>query len=270
MLTGGVMSLPCRLAFACAALVVIAGCSESTPPPSGRAGPSPSGDADPSPSGSDEAGGAALDTGGPLASPFTCPTDGVQQEPRPAAIVLEQLRGAAGLDVLEERAVIDAAADAGAPEPPPQRAGTPCATASDTATCEAAFAQLSSGGEVLRPPFDEADFMRRVYEQTVRGYFLAYTKGDAVGTITSTSELRALFPSASTPATALVYANAAGYRVECQRSDGWIREETDGWVIRASRGHERRCLRTDVVLWLGRDGALEERDVLEAQKDPCT
>ncbi|MBX3202562.1 MAG: hypothetical protein KF894_30830 [Labilithrix sp.] len=260
----------CRSLAFCT-LVVVAGCSESTPrTPSGHAEPSPSGDAEPSPNDSDEAGGTALDTGGPLAAPFTCPIEEIQREPRPGAIVLEQLRAAAGLDVLEERAVVDVADGAGAPELTPERSGTPCATASDAAACEEAFAQLSSGGKVLRPPFDEADFMRRVYEQTVRGYFLAYTKGDAVGAITTPTELRALFPSVDTPATALVYANAAGYRVECQRSDGWIREETDGWVIRASRGHERRCLRTDVVLWLGRDGALEERDVLEAQKDPCT
>ncbi|MBX3222148.1 MAG: hypothetical protein KF795_16645 [Labilithrix sp.] len=252
------------------ASLVVVGCSESTSRAPGGDTES-GGDTEPSPSGSDEVAGETLDHGGPLSAPFTCPVDAIQHEPRPAAIVLEQLRVAAGLDVLEERAVVEATDAAAGPELKPERAGAPCTTASDRPACEEAFAQLSSGGEVLRPPFDESDFMWKfTRKQTVRGYFLAYTKGDEVGAIASPSQLRALFPSVDTPATALVYANAAGYRVECQQLSGWIREETDGWVLLASRGHEERCSRTDVVLWLRRDGTFEERDTLENQNDPCT
>ena len=215
--------------------------------------------------------GRMLDAGGAVVAPFTCPRDSIQGEPLPASIVLEQLRAAAELDVLEERAAFDTNADAGV-RPPSERAGTPCATATDRTTCESAFAELSSGGEALRPPFDESDFIAQALEPEakIRGYYLAYTKGDTVGKVSNETELRALFPSVDTPAKALLYSNAKGYRVECHQSSGGIREEPDGWVIVASRGHAARCSRTDVVLWLKRDGTIEERDVIENQEDPCT
>ena len=104
----------------------------------------------------------------------------------------------------------------------------------------------------------------------IRGNYLAYTKGSSVGKVSNEAQLRALFPSVDTPAKALLYANTKGYRVECHQSSGWIREEPDGWVIVTSREHARRCSRTDVVLWLKRDGSIEERNVIENQKDACT
>lgn len=215
-----------------------------------------------------------LDTGGPVVAPFTCERDSIQGEPRPGVPLLEQLRIAAGLDVLEERRAVAGSGDADdAGVAAGLRAGVPCSGATDHEACEAAFAKLSSGGEALRPPFNEVDFFGGPATRGMTGpagYYLAYTKGDAVGKVSNRTELRALFPAIDTPAKALVYANAAGYRVECQLAAGWLREEADGWVLIASRGHEKRCSRTDVVLFLRRDGAIEERDVIENQRDACT
>lgn len=213
--------------------------------------------------------GRTLDAGGALSAPFTCQVDSIQHEPRPGIPLLEQLRVAAGLDVLEERLAIGAS-DAGANAS--ARAGVPCSGATDHDACEAAFAQLSSA-EALRPAFDEVDYMAALLDGSTAGppgYYLAYTKGDAVGKVSNRTELAAVFPIIDSPAKALLYANAAGYRVECQHAEGWLREETGGWVLIASRGHERRCSRTDVVLFLRRDGTTEERDVIENQPDACT
>jgi hypothetical protein len=211
-----------------------------------------------------------LDAGGALALPFTCETDGIQGEPRPGVPLLEQLRVAAGLDALEERRAVEASSDAGTEGR--IHAGTPCSGASDQPACETGFAKLSSGGEALRPPFDEVDFMGAYFEGRTGppGYYLAYTKADVVGKVSNRAELRALFPTVDTPAKALLYANAAGYRVECQRADGWLRGEAGGWVLVASRGHEKRCLRTDVLLFVRPDGTTEELDVIENQPDACT
>lgn len=212
-----------------------------------------------------------LDTRGALVALFTCQVDAVQGEPRPGVPLLEQLRVAAALDVLEERLAVDAGLDAGIR--PSVRAGVPCSGSTDHEACETAFAQLSSGGEALRPAFDEVDYISAFFEGQKAGppgYYLVYTKGDAVGKVSNHAELRTLFPTIDTPAIALLYANAAGYRVECHRADGWLREEADGWVLLASRGHEKRCSRTDVVLFLRRDGTTEERDVMENQPDGCT
>lgn len=213
--------------------------------------------------------GRTLDAGGALSAPFTCEVDTIQKEPRPGVPLLEQLRVAASLDVLEERLAVGVS-DAGAN--PNVRAGVPCSGATDHDTCEAAFAQLSSGGEALRPAFDEVDYMAARLDGSTSppGYYLAYTKGDAVGKVSNRTELAAVFPIIDSPAKALLYANAAGYRVECHHAEGWLREETGGWVLIASRGHEKRCSRTDVILFLRRDGTTEERDVIENQPDACT
>jgi hypothetical protein len=173
-------------------------------------------------------------------------------------------RVAGGLDALEERRAVDAEVDGSAR--PAVSAGTPCSGATDHAARETAFAALSSGGEALRPAFDEVDFA----EASPPGYYLAHTKGDAVGKVSNRAELRTLFPTIDTPAKALLYANAAGYRVECQHANGWLREEPDGWVLVASRDHALRCSRTDVLLFLRRDGTTEEREVIENQPDSCT
>jgi hypothetical protein len=216
-----------------------------------------------------ETGTAGLDTGGPLSSPFTCGVDIIQDEPRPGAPFLEQLRAQAGLDVLEERLARATPKDG---DPQPLRAGTPCSGATDATTCQSAFTQLSSGGEALRPAFDEVDYMSAFIgqERQPPGYFLAHTKGDVVGKVSNATELRALFPTVDTPAKALLYANAAGYRVECHRATGWLREDADGWTLLTSRDHESRCSRTDVVLLVRRDGSTEERSKRENMDDRCT
>ncbi len=217
-----------------------------------------------------DAGPRTLNAGGNLAAPFTCAHDPVQGEPQPGTPFLEQLRVQAGLDFLEERPVVDSTADAGAPRAQ-YNAGTSCSGAADRAACETALGQLSSERETLRPPFDEADLtFFGASHPKIRGYYLAYTKGDVVGKVSNRSELLALFPTIDTPAKALLYANAAGYRVECHHGDGWLREEPNGWVIVASRDHDRRCTRTDVLLWLGKDGTTDEREVIEKQPDACT
>jgi hypothetical protein len=205
-----------------------------------------------------------LDAGGALLAPFVCAVDGIYGEPRPGVPLLELLRVAAQLDALEERPVLAAPTDAGANRS--IHAGIPCSGATDQVACQTAFAQLSSGGEALRPALDETDYLN----DARAGYFLAFTKGNVVGKVSNRAELGTVFPAIDTPAKALLYANAMGYRVECQRADGWLREEADGWVVRASRGHERRCTRTDVILFLKRDGASVERDVIENVPDSCT
>lgn len=232
----------------------------------GASGDAASGDAPSGDATSDDA-ARNLDTGGALVAPFKCQTDAIQGEPRPGVPLLEELRIAAGLDALQERRAVAAGLDAGIQ--PGVRAGVPCSGSTDHDACETAFAQLSSGGEALRPAFDEIDYSFGG-EAGPPGYYLAYTKGDAVGKVSNRAELRTLFPTIDTPAKALLYANASGYRVECQRAGGWLREEADGWVLLASRGHEKRCSRTDVVLFVRLDGTTVERDVIENQPDACT
>jgi hypothetical protein len=204
----------------------------------------------------------ALETGGALVAPFACPVDGIQREPRPDATVLDLLRAHAGLDSLEERFVGDPGRR--------MRAGAACATALHPAACEESLEGLTSNGEALFPSFYEVDYMQAgLSGAKAPGYYLAFTKGDATGKVSNEAELRALYPIVDAPAKALIYAQAAGYRVECHLA-GWLREEADGYVLVTSRGHERRCSRDDVVLFVGRDGSTKERHVLPDQLDPCT
>lgn len=263
----GIASIGALAALVACTSGTMAQATDTQDPASGTA-KSGNGESSDTPSGNSP---RVLDTGGALVAPFTCGRDGIQGEPRPGVPLLEQLRIAAGLDALEERRAVVAASDAGIT--PALRAGVPCSSSTDHDACEAAFAQLSSGGEALRPPFDEVDFIGGVFAGGMTGpagYYLAYTKGDAAGKVSNRTELRALFPTVDTPAKALLYANAAGYRVECQLAAGWLREEADGWILVASRGHEKRCTRTDVVLFVRRDGTTEERAVIENQPDACT
>lgn len=252
-----------RLLVLAAALAFATACGSSADP--GGGGALPEGSADTPASGDAPKGSTELaDPAETLSAPFVCGRDAVQGEPRPGVAWLEELRAAAGLDTLEERQLLETTSDR---EPvDPLRAGTPCASASDPTACETAFAELSSAGETLRPPFDEVDFMR----SDVAGYYLVYTKGDAVGKVSNRDELRALFPAVDSPAKALLYAHASGFRVECHEAEGWIREEADGWIVAASRDHDLRCMRTDVTLWMKRDGTIEERNVVEKQPDACT
>jgi len=252
-----------RLLVLTAALAFATACGSSAEP--GDRGALPEASAD-TPASGDTAkvSNELADPAETLAAPFVCGRDAAQGEPRPGTTWLEALRTAAGLDTLEERQLLEATSER---EPvAPLRAGTPCASASDQAACETAFAELSTSGETLRPPFDEVDFM----SSDIAGYYLAYTKGDTVGKVSNLAELRALFPTVDSPATALLHAHASGYRVECHEADGWIREEPDGWLIAASRDHDHRCTRTDVTLWMKRDGTIEERHVVENQPDACT
>jgi hypothetical protein len=207
-----------------------------------------------------------LDAGGLLVAPFTCPTDGLYGEPLPAMQVLELLRVAASLDSLGQRFV--SPPDAGAFEEP--TAGQPCSSATDVAACRLAYANLSSNGEHLYPFFAEGEYSNPTFRGIRDGYYLAHTKGDAVGKVSNLGELRVLFPTVDAPAKAVVFAHAGGYRVECHLAGGWLREDPDGYVLVASRGHEKRCLRHDVVLFVRRDGSTTELQLIENQEDSCT
>ncbi len=266
------MKLLCLRTMSLGLLTMVAACTSKTPgapsagpetdpPKTGEVGDDGKGSANDPPSKETK---PTLNTG-PLTAPFACGTDGIYNEPRPGEAVAELLRAAAGWDALEERP----AAPTGLVSL--LRAGEPCSGAVDKDACKTAFAQLSSGGEALRPGFDEDDIVVAFLDGGAKptGYYLAYTKGDTVGKVSNASDLRAAFPTINTPAVALLQAHAAGYRVECHRADGWLREETAGWILVASRDHHRRCFRTDVLLFVRRDGTTEERQAIEDQPDPC-
>lgn len=209
-------------------------------------------------------------SGGPFDMPFECKTLTSYGEPVPGSAALALLRTAMSVDALDERLVtwpVRPGIDAG--PMPSARAGTPCATAGDVPTCNAAFESLAST-ESLYPSFYESDYASfAVAGQTSKpGYWLAYTKGDTVAKISNKGELAAILPVVDAPVKALLYAEAAGYRVECNAP--WIREEPSGYVLRTSRGHEQRCTRTDVILFVGHDGHTEERDAVGPVRDPCT
>jgi hypothetical protein len=250
-----VILLPCALGVVLAVTACV-----STPTSSPQATPVEGGTDAPA-DGVLDAG--VLDAGGPLTAPFTCPADALSG-PHPDDAVFELLRLAAAMDSVEERVAEASGSDAGILGVSHATAGSPCSQASDRPACKAALAQLSNDGEALYPSFYERDFIR----EPKPGYWLAYTKKDTVGKVSNAAELHALFPTVDSPVKVLVYAEAAGYRVECHNP--WLREEADGYVILASRGHEKRCTRSDVVLFVGRDGRTQERAAIENVKDGCS
>jgi hypothetical protein len=166
-------------------------------------------------------------------APFVCATDAIQGEPRLDANVLDRLRRVAMLDTLEER-------------------------------------RAAAGEPALYPSTFEVDFMAAGPGGSVPGYYLAYTRNGSAGTIRTRNELRAFFPAVDDPAGAMIYVQSAGYRVECHLSEGWIRSEPHGFLVRASRGHERRCSRTDVTVFVDRYGDVVERSASDVRPDRCT
>ncbi|MBX3208938.1 MAG: hypothetical protein KF764_28155 [Labilithrix sp.] len=189
-----------------------------------------------------------LDAGGPLSRPLSCPGEGIVGEPFPDTEIFEALRTAAGLDFLERRAVYSS--DAGLDSYPPLSLGTPCGGAADAAACTSALAALSGDGETLYAyGVDTAAF-------GPKGFYFVYTKADAVGKITNVGELRTVLPSVDSPVAALMYVQAASYRVMCTRD--WYRQEPDGFVVLAESGPP--CRRNRVVLFVRADGTIEERD----------
>ena len=205
-----------------------------------------------------EAASPAPDAGGPLSRPLACPGEGIVHEAFPDQEIFEALRTAAGFEFLERRAVYDSDAAAEVSSHPPLSLGTPCAGAADASACTAALAALSSGGEVLFPYAVDTAALGP------KGFYLAYTKGDTVGKIASAGELKAVLAKVDSPVSALMYAEAASYRVMCTMD--WYRQEPDGFVVLAEKGP--RCRRSRVVLFVRADGAIEERDSV-AYDSPC-
>jgi hypothetical protein len=179
---------------------------------------------------------------GPLTSPIGCLGEGVAREPMAGPVILEGLRAAAGVDFLERRVIGSSASW------PPLHAGTACAKATNAATCTAALEALTSD-HALFP------FMLDTFAQRPAGFYLVYSKGDAVGIVVTPEQLKALVGPVVAPVDAYAVAEAAGYRVECTKN--WVREEADGFVVLTTKGQP--CRRSTVVLFVGRDGGISTR-----------
>lgn len=177
-----------------------------------------------------------------LSRPLGCSGEGVVSEPMPGKEIYEALRLEAGVDFIERRAIEDTGSW------PSLSVGTPCSGASDSSACTTALASLTSTEVLL--PFDLDTFA-----SGPKGFYLVYSKGNTVGKISNAAELRALVPTVDAPAVALMYAEAAAYRVEC--TTNWVREDADGFVVLSSNGPA--CRRNRILLFVGRDGTIEER-----------
>ncbi|MCE9672812.1 ferritin-like domain-containing protein [Myxococcus stipitatus] len=82
--------------------------------------------------------------------------------------------------------------------------GTPCATATQPATCEAALAALSPEHGFGSP-----------CQAMCGDYFLATTKGDEVSAVDSQAALKAFLGTVDTPEEAVLLAISEGYSVSC-------------------------------------------------------
>lgn len=198
----------------------------------------------------------SVDAGGPLSKPLSCPGEGVANRPLPAESIFDALRKAAGYDFLERRPI--AASDPEASPYPLLSLGTPCERAADVSACTSGLAGLSSNHEVLFP-YDVGTSIGGP-----KGFYLVYSKGDTVGKISNLGELKTALPTVDSAVAALMYAEAASYRVECTRE--WLRQEADGFVVLASNGSA--CQRNRIVLFIRPDGTIEERDKVSYEA-PC-
>lgn len=261
------LRLACSLSLASVAAAVA--CTSASTEPAPESAPPAGADAAAGGDGASDAG--PLDPG-PFDAPFTCKRSSLYEEPLPDEAVFERFRIALGVDALEQREA-RVGRDGG---PPPDagvrpgwpRAGTPCAGATDRDACAASFAALSRT-EALYPSFFEADAVSAGFDPgRFLGFYLAYSKGDAVGSIATLTELQAIAPVVDSPEKAFLRASNAGYRVECLA--GWVRADVDGFVLVASRGHEQRCIRVDVILHVSHDGKVVERAAGPVVEDSCS
>lgn len=105
--------------------------------------------------------------------------------------------------------------------------GTPCATATDPAACNAALKDLRTQAG-WRPASDGLVYPRFKY--------LAYTSGDDVGVVTSLADLRAFVAPAETAKDAALLATATDeYRIVCDGRNNAL-QTSAGWDVVAQSG----------------------------------
>jgi hypothetical protein len=226
---------------------LVACSSSSSGDPQGQPAPSPT--ADP-PSGPDSPPAPAV-VEGSFTRPLACPGEGVANEPMPAKEIFEALRVELGFDFLERRPLEASGVDGSGFA---LSVGTACSTAAAPAVCASALSAVASTDALFHFKLD-------TFVKPPPGYYLAYSKGDVVGKISTPAELRALLPTVGRPVAALMVAEAADYRVECTRS--WLREEPGGFVLLTTKGPA--CGRDRITLLVKPDGTLEERTKVKTQ-----
>lgn len=175
---------------------------------------------------------------------------------------LDALRGATGLDYLEERenADVNGQPDAGPPkEKRTKRAsGTACATAVDKDACRTKV---------------EAAYARGTLFHTCRGMcpaeeiYWVTTRGDDVRVVVSRDDLRQLVLPVTAPSKAWALATHANYQVDCKDS-GWVRSIAEGYELKTTVGVDD-CPITyaSVRLLVREDGTLEEMSREEQPSD---
>ncbi|MCA9579307.1 MAG: ferritin-like domain-containing protein [Myxococcales bacterium] len=150
--------------------------------------------------------------------------------------------------------------------PPPViygAAGVPCATATDTAACEEAFAALPEdqgwGSDVIFWP-------ERYRSRT----HLIWTRGDEVGVITTDEELLAFLGTIHDPeAAALVARFVAGHRIVCDGPNARVVDEGVELVTSTGSACGRDTFRSENILLIAPDGtATVQRSVVVEVGDP--
>jgi len=188
---------------------------------------------------------------GELTLPFDC-SDG--------SASIAALRVALSVDYLAVRPSSERAEDggAGAPRPDGTSAGTPCASATNMATCTEALRALASPhSQVLYGTCGGCP---------AGGAFLVFTRGDEVGKVTTQGELAALVGTVESEAEAWILTTTRGYQLSCKVP--WIRRDDGGFVLPATQRISDCPIQTkDVLLRVEPDGRIE---VLDEVTNPDT
>lgn len=109
--------------------------------------------------------------------------------------------------------------------PPEQTHGTPCATATDAAACEAKIAAAGpTSGLVLGQCL-----------QVCSRYLLLVNRGDDVTFVSTPDEARALLGPIDSPMDAIFRVKLEGYSVRCGDEDTGVREVDGGYEVLATR-----------------------------------
>ncbi len=122
-------------------------------------------------------------------------------------------------------------------------AGSPCASASDSAACELALEH---------PPEEDLRVQQRGRNRW--SWILGWTAGDRVGWVSNAAELRAFLGPIDSPADARLILWQEGYDVDCE-----IDEDEGGYALRARKvvNHCPETIR-HYELRVGRDGAVSK------------
>ncbi len=139
--------------------------------------------------------------------------------------------------------------------------GVACATATDKAKCQTALASLSPSNVRSLKAIDHFD-----------GRYLAYTRGDEVGAIVSSEELRAFLAPFENPKDgALLLQQFTEHRVQCGGPN--VRPSGDGFELYTSTGYAcgKGTHRDDHIVRVARDGTttLVETEVEENGSSNC-